>query len=251
MNNYLNWKSQTLTDFSPQSVSAAYAGGYVFTRLGKGLMQQTRSVRIDLSKFAMTSENRRILKKAGGLILQRAELALKDYDYSLGKLAKDFYETKFGPGVMSAQKIKEMLTDVEKSNFNVLLTYSANPKVCDKEDLSEAVEAENEPSSSRTNGVSSESHTLGFAICYSNKDILHYSYPFYDLKLAPKDMGLAMMTLAIQYAKEAGVKYVYLGSLQRPTDTYKLQFEGLEWFDGKAWKTDLDEVKKTLSSAKM
>ncbi len=53
-----------------------------------------------------------------------------------------------------------------------------------------------------------------------------------------------MMTNTIMFAKDNGLKYVYLGSLQRPTDTYKLQFEGLEWFDGKAWQTDLEEVKK-------
>jgi arginyl-tRNA--protein-N-Asp/Glu arginylyltransferase len=59
-------------------------------------------------------------------------------------------------------------------------------------------------------------------------------------------MGLGMMTTAINFAKEQGLKYVYLGSLQRPGDTYKLQFEGLEWFDGKAWQTDLQSVKDIL-----
>ncbi|MEI6396946.1 MAG: hypothetical protein WCO48_02665 [Candidatus Taylorbacteria bacterium] len=222
MKNYLHWSEKTLTDLEPKNIAGAYDDGYVFTRLGKGVMQQTRSLRIDLAKFEMTSENRRILKKVEGLELQTAPLPYAGYDFSLGKLAKDFYEEKFGAGVMSAQKVKEMLTDAEKSNFNLLLTYSAKPK---------------------------ELHYLGFAICYRNDEILHYSYPFYDLKKAPKDMGLAMMTLAIQHAKESGLKYVYLGSLQRPTDTYKLQFEGIEWFDGKAWRTDLDEVKKVLASA--
>ena len=68
---------------------------------------------------------------------------------------------------------------------------------------------------------------------------------------APKDMGLAMMISAIQYAKDSGMKYIYLGSLQRPADTYKLQFEGLEWFDGKVWQTDIEEVKKILTSVKI
>jgi len=76
--------------------------------------------------------------------------------------------------------------------------------------------------------------------------MLHYSYPFYDLATAPKDMGLGMMIMAIQYAKSAGMKYVYLGSLQRPTDTYKLQFAGLEWFDGETWSRDIEKVKKIL-----
>ena len=62
-------------------------------------------------------------------------------------------------------------------------------------------------------------------------------------------MGLGMMVRAIQYAQKSGLKYVYLGSLQRPTDTYKLQFTGMEWFDGTTWSTDLDKVRETLIEA--
>ncbi len=193
-----------------------YSHGYVFTRLGKGMMQQTRSVRIDLSKFQLTSENKRILKKTAEMNAPIANLLpLKDYDFKLGKLAKDFYDTKFGPGIMSAQKVKEMLTDVEKSNFNLLLQF----------------------------GV------MGYSICMKNSSILHYSYPFYDLNVASKDTGLGMMIRAIEYAKAANLKYIYLGSLQRPSDTYKLQFDGLEWFDGKEWQTDLEAVKALLHEA--
>jgi arginyl-tRNA--protein-N-Asp/Glu arginylyltransferase len=223
MNNYLKWSEKTITDFRPEGVTKMYSNGFVFTRIGKGVMQQTRSLRIDLSKFELTSENRRILKKVKAFEVKPIELPMAVYDISIGKLAKDFYGEKFGEGIMSAQKVKEMLTDSNKSNFNVLLTY----------------------------GVSGESTSASFAICHSNDKILHYSYPFYDLKSAPKDMGLAMMIKAIQYAKEKSLKYIYLGSLQRPTDTYKLQFDGLEWFDGKTWKTDLEEVKKILTSDNM
>jgi len=218
---YLSWKEEKITDFSPENISAMYNRGFVFTRLGKGVMQQTRSVRVNLGKFSLTSENRRILKKANlGLI--PIELPLKDYDFSIGKSAKDFYETKFGHGVMSVQKIKEMLTNRTKSNFNAVLRYS---------DMNSG-------------------SIIGHTICYMNQDILHYSYPFYDLK-ASKDTGLGMMTTAVNFAKDQGLKYIYLGSLQRPTDTYKLQFEGIEWFDGKEWKTDMEEVKKILASDKI
>ncbi len=220
--NYLHWDQKTLDNASEKEISLAYGRGYVFTRLGKGIMQQTRSVRIDLKKFALTSENRRILKKVGadgktgGLGLNVTTLPFLNYNWTIGRLAKDFYEAKFGVGIMSANKIKEMLTDVEKSNFNTLLSYK-----------------------------------LGYAICYSNSEILHYSFPFYDLSSAPKDMGLGMMVEAVQYAQDSGKRYIYLGSLQRPGDTYKLQFEGLEWFDGKAWRDNLGSVKEILTSAKM
>jgi arginyl-tRNA--protein-N-Asp/Glu arginylyltransferase len=215
---YLNWNQKIITDFSPAFVSEMYEKGYVFTRLGKGVMQQTRSVRINLSKFELTSENRRILKKVSEISLQSTKVPLTDYSYSLGKLAKDFYETKFGPGIMSAQKIKEMLTDENSSNFNKCLQYLQ------------------------------DKHEIGYAIGYENAVLFHYSYPFYRIDIAPKDMGLGMMIKAIVWAKDENKEYVYLGSLQRPGDVYKLQFTGLEWFDSKIWQTDITVAKKILGT---
>jgi arginyl-tRNA--protein-N-Asp/Glu arginylyltransferase len=220
---YLHWNEQRIADFSPENISKMYDAGYVFTRIGKGVMHQTRSVRIDLSKFELSSENRRILKKTADVTLGGTELPFTGYDFSIGKLAKDFYETKFGEGTMSAQKIKEMMTDRGASNFNCLFTYTK----------------------------AGEPKLVGYAICYTSELIHHYSYPFYDLESSPKDMGLGMMIRAIGMCQSLGHRYFYLGSLQRPTDTYKLQFAGLEWFDGTKWSTDLEEVKKILKSATM
>lgn len=223
---YLYWDEKIITNFSEKNIADMYDRGYVFTRIGKGVMHQTRSVRIDLTKFELTSENRRVIKKAN-IGMTPISLPLDDYDIYVGKMAKDFYEKKFGSGIMSAQKIKEMLTDQDKSNFNTALRYS---------DL-----------------VAGE--IVGHVICYMDKEIMHYSYPFYDLN-ASRDTGLGMMATAINFGKEQGLKYIYLGSLQRPGDTYKLQFEGLEWFDGGPdgtgkWQTDTKAVKKILASAKM
>ena len=223
--NYLHWDEKTIpNDSSGKYIADMYDRGYLFTRKGKGVMHQTRSVRIDLNRFELTSENRRILKKVGGIEISDIAVFAPPtnyYNWEIGKLAKDFYETKFGPGIMSAQKIKEMLTDPNKSNFNTLL------------------------------GFAIDQQPVGYAICYKNVQLLHYSYPFYDSKTAPKDMGLGMMLNAIEFAKDNGLQYAYLGSLQRPGDTYKLQFAGLEWFDsgpgssGK-WSTDIEDAKKLL-----
>ena len=232
---YLSWNEQTITDFSESNISDMYNRGYVFTRIGKGVMHQTRSVRIDLSKFGLTSENRRILKKTGNLDVTMNGLPLREYDWNLGKMAKDFYEKKFGPGIMSAQKAKEMLSDGALSSFNALLEYTLY-------DINQ-VKPEKEGSA-----PSSAGSLIGYAICHQNKNLLHYSYPFYDLEKSPADMGMGMMIRAIEYAMKAGLKHIYLGSLQRPGDTYKLQFQGLEWFDGKTWQTDLEEAKKALLS---
>jgi arginyl-tRNA--protein-N-Asp/Glu arginylyltransferase len=240
---YLHWDQKTITDFAVETIGEMYSRGYVFTRIGKGVMQQTRSVRIDLNKFILSSENRRISKKTGHIVLSSDKLPLKTYNYSIGKLAKDFYDVKFAKGIMSAQKIKEMLIDLDKSNFNLLLEYSATP-------IGDITTKDAGDAGTKLDLKHDIDDAIGFAICFSTPSLLHYSYPFYDIKKSPKNMGLGMMISAILYAKEAKMRYVYLGSLQRPKDAYKLQFEGLEWFDGNTWQVDMADAKKVLQKIK-
>jgi arginine-tRNA-protein transferase len=211
---YLSWAEQSINIADVKAIDTAYASGFVATRIDRGQFQQTRSLRIDLSRFELSSENRRVLKKTEGLTMKSIVLPLADYHWSIGKLGKDFYTEKFGDGTFSANKIKEILTDKDKSNFNAILSFSLDEKV------------------------------VGYSICLETPNLLHYSYPFYDLSASIPNLGLGMMIRAITYAKEMGKQYVYLGSFQRPTDTYKLQFEGLEWFDGQEWQIDQDVLKK-------
>lgn len=215
---YLNWDEKIISDFSSETINSLYNEGYVFTRKEKGLMHQTRSVRIDLSQFELSSENRRILKKTEGLEIEATPLPYSEYSWQIGKLAKDFYDTKFGEKTFSANKVKELLTEKSQSNFNSLFTYCLNSDI------------------------------LGYSICFETPEMIHYCYPFYDLQKSPKDMGLGMMTRAIVWAKESGKKYIYLGSAQRPSDTYKFQFSGVEWFDGEKWSADVEQLKSTLMS---
>lgn len=215
---YLKWDEKIISDFSDQNINSLYQEGYLFTREGKGAMYQTRSLRIDLEKFELSSENRRILRKTEGLSLERHPLPCLDYHWSIGKMAKDFYDTKFGKGTFSVNKVKELLTEPTKSNFNIAFRYYAG----------------------------AEKELVGFCIALETNELLHYCYPFYQLNSAVANLGLGMMLKAIVWAQEQKKKYVYLGSFSRPTDTYKLQFSGVEWWDGKKWETDLEELKKIL-----
>ncbi len=215
---YLSWGEKTITNFDDESIEQAYANGFVFTRVGKGVMNQTRSLRIDLEKFELSSENRRILTKTEDLNLSIFPIPYENYDWTIHKMGKEFYEKKFGEKTFSAQKIKELITDYAKSNFNKLFVYNKDER------------------------------TIGYCITLETQNILHYCYPFYDLESNHQNIGMGMMLKAIVWAKESGKKYTYLGSFQRPTDTYKLQFAGLEWFDGKEWRNDLDELKNELKT---
>lgn len=224
---YLKWNEQTISDFSEENINSLYNEGYVFGRPAKGYMYQTRSLRIDLDKFELSSENRRIIKKTSDLGFQISDLPYERYNWEIGKMGKDFYTTKFGDGTFSANKIKELLTT--DHNFNKLFSFilRSPENTGRREDLS-------------------ESSAVGYSICYENKEILHYSYPFYNLQSEIKNLGMGMMLLAINYAKENNKKYIYLGSAKDAKATYKLQFKGLEWFDGENWSDDLGELKSIL-----
>ena len=220
---YLSWDEQTVTDLSDANIADMYEGGYVFTRKSKGLMQQTRSLRVNLAEFELSSENKRVLKRVEGIEITAESLPMEYYDWSIGKLAKDFYD-RFGQNIFSANKIKKLLTEPDKSNFNALLSYSSTQ-------------------------LGGKVAKLGYAICYAGESFLHYSYPFYSLGYpTSKDMGLGMITMASILCQEQGDQHVYLGSASRPTDTYKLQFSGLEWFNGKVWRSDYGELKKILKN---
>lgn len=208
---YLNWKEEKVDNDSTESISKMYDNGFVFTRMGKNIMQQTRSVRIDLNKFELSSENRRILRKGENVQMGEHNIPYSDYSWEIGKMAKNFYDIKANRA-FTANKIRELLTT--NHNFNTLFSYS----------------------------------NLGYTICYKNHSLIHYSYPFYDLEKSPKDMGLIMMIKTIAEAQTLGIRYFYLGSLQRSADAYKLQFSGIEWFDGKKWQTDKEKVKIILNT---
>ena len=214
---YLNWETKTVEDMSPRNVENLYGQGYLLTRVDRGVMNETRSFRIDLRKFELSSENRRILRKAENLKLAVEPIPYAGYSWKVGKLAKDFYE-KFGDSVFTANKIREIMTDGDKSNFNKLFVF------VDK----------------RTNEI------VGYVIAYQGPHMIHYSYPFYVEDPLEPSRGLGMMTMAIAWAKELGKDYIYLGSLQRPSDTYKLQFKGGEWFDGDRWQTEIEPLKDIL-----
>jgi len=258
MSKYLVWKQQVITDFSPKNITTQYDNGFVFTRMSKGAMDQTRSLRVHLKKLKFSSENKRILRKTEHIAIESIPLPYANYHWSIGKLAKDFYTSKFGKGTFSANKVKELLTDDAKSNFNLLLQYYSDrykKNNTTKEKNKKNEKDEEEYCICHTNDQTQDrrkrSHTCGYTICYANQDILHYSYPFYDtvdMNEHFANLGMGMMTRAIMWARGQGKQYMYLGSAQRPSDVYKFQFDTLEWFDGKKWNTDIKELKQILAT---
>jgi leucyl-tRNA---protein transferase len=246
---YYQTDEKTLTNtLDDNEVTHSYNSGYLFTRKAKGHMIQTRSLRINLQKFDFSSENRRILKKNPDLKIELKTLPLVDYSWEIHKLGKEFYSQKFGDGTMSASKIKELFCDPDKSNMNSVFTYrfsgisakSTNP-------LNEIIIGTDY--SAWNEQVKQNSAEIGYCLSYANPQIIHYAYPFYDLNI-PKELslGMSMMLLAINYARLNSKTHIYLGSAVKKSAKYKLQFDGLEWWDNiqREWSEDLEKLESLL-----
>lgn len=229
---YFQTDNKTLTEPTNQEINDLYNNGFLFTRVEKGNLYQTRSLRVNLSQFELSSENRRILGKNEDLSLNNLNIPLENYDWKVHSYGKDFYFKRFGDGTMSASKIKEMFIEPDKSNMNSVLVYNY-PQKTEHEDSWDL-------------SIGKITNVTGLCLIYSNEEIVHYAYPFYDLSVAKdRSLGLAMMTKALVWAQENNKKYMYLGSVTDSHAHYKLQFKGLEWFDSETttWSDDLSRLK--------
>src|SRR5690606_8723706 len=90
-----------IDNLTEDSITDMYNNGYVATRKQKYHFIQTRSLRVDMQDFTLSSENRRILRKTEELTYTLEKLPLSTYSWEIHKLGKDYYTTKFGDKVMS------------------------------------------------------------------------------------------------------------------------------------------------------
>lgn len=192
-----------------------YKLGFLPSRQKKNLYYLARSIRINLAGFSFSSENRRVKRKTDWLDISIFSTKERDYDFKIGKMARDFYKSKFGKGVMSAYKIKWLYTSGASSH---IIEYRKKSK----------------------------DQAIGYCLVNKTKKSLHYAYPFYDLEYVKKNMGIGMMLSAIELAQKDKIKYVYLGTCYTESSLYKTQFKGLEYFNGWCWDNNLAALKELV-----
>jgi hypothetical protein len=73
--------------------------------------------------------------------------------------------------------------------------------------------------------------------------VAQYYYAFYDLNYYRQNLGMFMMTAAVDYFANTGLDYIYLGSCYSRNALYKTQFAGAEFFNGAGWSRNLEELK--------
>jgi arginyl-tRNA--protein-N-Asp/Glu arginylyltransferase len=215
--NYQNYKFPYLIYAqadSSDNVDQIYNQGFLATRIKKDYYYLARNIRIHLKGFNLTSENRRILRKTEGLELENKSLKDFTFDYSISKLATDFFKEKFKKTIISPQKLKWLF---QGDFFTNVLIYKKDNEI------------------------------IGYCITMETENSIHYAYPFYKPQLLNSNIGMGMMIKAIEYAKEKNKKYIYLGTVYTKDSMYKLQFKNIQWFNGEDWNDDIDKLKNLIN----
>lgn len=172
-----------------------------------------RNLRVTLSRYRSSSENRRILRKGDGI---SATLVPRDqFDYSAARRQawKTYADQRFGDDIMSFERLDGLM---RSPVINHLLVFTE-----------------------ATGG-----REVGTALLYLEAtQLAYYYYAFYDLELLGRNLGMFMMTRAVGLFAERGFGHLHLGTCYSERALYKAQFAGIEFFNGNCWSVSLEELK--------
>ncbi len=175
-----------------------------------------RQVRVNLPKFKLSSENRRILRKGVGIEVTLVPREKYDYNEERRQFFKTYADIKFGKDVMSYERLDALFGAPIISHL-LVFTDTENGK------------------------------EIGVATLYlEGKALAFYYYAFYDLNYYARNLGMYMMTSAVALFSERSTKHLYLGTCYSQTALYKTQFAGAEFFNGFRWSENLKELKYIL-----
>lgn len=187
------------------------------------LYYKSRGVRIDLSRFKDTSENRRVDRKSSVLDLKYEIIPISQFTAweTFLTFANKYSNQRIGESKMPPQRLKYIIS---------------------RKYLSHVIQ------------FTSGENTTGYILAILSDKIFHYWFSFYDTKYLEQNIPLGkwMMWKGIRIAKELGCSHAYLGNSYLETALYKSRdFNAVEFFDGNGWNSDLDELHHRCSSDKV
>lgn len=200
-----------------ESPADCFAQGFLLSSPDLDRFVLGRSLRVDLSRYTVSSENRRILRKGEGIQVELVERRAFDYSAARRAAWHRFAQARFGAEVMSFERLDRLMHAPVVTH---LLVYR---QTADGTELGTALLHLGEPRAA------------------------YYYYAFYDLDAPAPNLGMFLMTRAVGFFAARGVRHLYLGSCYSGTALYKTQFAGIEFFNGHAWSGRLDELKYLVS----
>lgn len=181
-----------------------------------------RSLRVDLERFQDSSENRRVDRKLVDLDIQVRAIPKSTFDLENTQFQEFCFAyamQRFSNNAMNAERLRYILNRPSASH---LLEFTTNGKL------------------------------VGYVWAVIEGDMLHYWYAFFDTEYLGKyPIGKWMMWRSIKWAKEEGLRYIYLGTCYGEKSLYKARdFKGLEFFNGSYWDTDVKRLKQLCKTDK-
>jgi arginine-tRNA-protein transferase len=199
-----------------------YASGFLPYSNDMSLNRETyylaRSLRVSLSDFKPSSENRRVLRKIEPFapsfeIIPKNEFDIRDpqfKNYCLEFAGKRFSEP------ISGERLDYIL---HSDSFSHIFQFKLGDR------------------------------TVGYVISILEGDTLHYWFAFFDLDQPELALGKWMMFSVINWASQHDLSYVYLGTCYGEKSLYKVRdFKGLSFFDGNRWDNDIKMLKAKCKS---
>ncbi|NOZ56556.1 MAG: hypothetical protein GXO73_07180 [Calditrichaeota bacterium] len=199
-----------------EPAAAIFARGFLPSTRDLSRFYMCRQVRVALSRFKPSSENRRILRKGGSVTFRLMPREEFDYTPAWRDFCKTYADIRFGKDVMTEDRLDSLFRGQIVSHVLLFTDQEAGKDV-------------------------------GLATLYLEEPTMaFYYYAFYDLNYYPRNLGMFMMTSAVDFFARRGFEFIYLGSCYSRNALYKTQFAGVEFWTGFRWSTDLEELKYML-----
>jgi arginyl-tRNA--protein-N-Asp/Glu arginylyltransferase len=184
-----------------ESIEKNYQNGLLPQRNQKGLFYQDSSCRSQLSKFELSSENKRILKKTD--VFKHKKILLSDFNFTLETQKQIYHWIKLLGWDFPISSVKHIFSN---HIFNQLYVW----------------QDENQ-------------QTIAYSVCYFSSSISHIAYVFYDPKYSKTNLPIRLSLQVIIDSHQLGLKYCYLGRFSPPIGFYKRNFPGFEYFHDNIW----------------
>lgn len=182
-------------------IEKSYEQGLLPQRNNKDLFYQETSSRSNLSKFNLSSENRRILRKTEDFTFEI--IPIEKFDFNIEVQKQCYHWIKELGWVFPASSIKNVFTN---HIFNLIYVW--------KDDLG---------------------HIAAYGLVYKSNNISHIGYVFYNPELTHQNLPIRLVLQVIIDSHDQHLKYCYLGRFSEENGFYKRNMPGFEYFENNSW----------------
>lgn len=219
-----------------------YLSGFLPFRSKQRWFYLARSTRIKLSKLELSSENRRILRKMEQVTFTVQPIEQFAYTADVQKLC-----AKFADSLAMPRKAEVGSGDIEQGEQNEMAKTNA------KAPISTAAIRAMFTGKANVNAVMTFRHTetheiAGYVGLVWHENFIHYAHPFMNVDWEDKNLNIGMMTMALDWAQQQRKQFAFLGTCYSESALYKTQFSEFEYFTGRQWSNDLEQLKMLVKN---